>query len=186
VILVSPCLWKHGPERAGAKATHNGEPALRPAPRSAPVSLMPLLVPRATLWSAREGPRRNGLLPLRSTLTSRVVASYTVPRDSVPLPVQWWDQAAVGCLVRPCAWLRSTRRAGFPCSHPPVSVGALLCLPPGSEQHLRAVRLVEPLQVRGADLLPPTQLPQFYQVKRSVLRVTVRIQILVHYEPQTN
>ena len=48
---------------------------------------MRLLAPRATLWSALDDPPERAFRSL-PTLAGRSVASYSVPRDSVPPPVR--------------------------------------------------------------------------------------------------
>ena len=50
-------------------------------------SPMRLLAPRATLWSALDDPPERAFRSL-PTLAGRSVASYSVPRDSVPPPVR--------------------------------------------------------------------------------------------------
>ena len=71
------------------------------------------------------GLRRDGFRPFRETLSNHVVASYSVPRDSVPPPACVWDWATVGCLVRPWCVVVVDMTSGSPIlPRSPVSGGA--------------------------------------------------------------
>jgi hypothetical protein len=111
------------------------------------------------------GLHRSEFQPFLAAPASRLVASYSVPRDSVLPPSRDWDWPAVGCLVRPqCVVVvdMTSRCPMLPRS--PVSGDA-----PGDLPFPRPVLAHTVCSYRlppgsGADLLPRTQLYQFIQV----------------------
>jgi len=131
------------------------EPVPKDLPPSVPLtSPMCLLVPRATLWSALDDPpeRTAHLLP---ALASRSVASYSVPRDSVPPPVRLGSGR--GVLPRAAPYSVVVGTAGGPPVHlrPSVPVDDTLRGPLGPDRARAppAPRLPYRVSVRIAYLL---------------------------------
>jgi hypothetical protein len=127
------------------------------------------------------GTRRNGCLSLLITPASHEVASYSVPRDSAPPP------AFIGRRRR---WAASSGRVLGRGQHeeqaslaprPPVAVGAYLYGAPSASGSDTVPAWIAPSRFAVRISLPPTQLPQFHQVKHSLAQAAARIQRLVHH-----
>lgn len=117
--------------------------------------------------------------PVRAGL----VASCSAPRDSVPTPHACWDQDAVGCLVRRCAWPGSTRRRDSQVrASTPVSFDrAHRSIRTSGQQPKAAITPGGRSMSSGADLVPPTRTYRMYQVIRMICRRVSRIQRLIHH-----